>query len=91
MLSLGSANRDPAQFPDPDMFDVRRGNARDHLAFGVGIHFCLGAPLARIEVRTVLELLTARAPDLELVPGQAYDFPPNMSFRGPRQLWLRHG
>jgi cytochrome P450 len=89
MLSLAGANRDPAVFQAPDAFDVRRANAREHLAFGVGIHFCLGAPLARIEVRTVLELLTRRAPDLHLVPGQDYDFPPNMSFRGPRKLLLR--
>jgi cytochrome P450 len=89
MLSLGSANRDPARFADPDTFDVHRPNARDHLAFGMGIHFCLGAPLARIEVRTVLELLTERAPDLQLVPEQELSFPPNMSFRGPRTLLAR--
>jgi hypothetical protein len=91
MLSLASANHDPEQFADPATFDVRRANARDHLAFGTGIHFCLGAPLARIEVRAVLELLTERTPDLELVPDQEYDFPPNMSFRGPRRLLLRRG
>jgi hypothetical protein len=91
MLSLASANRDPAQFQDPDAFDVHRPNARDHLAFGIGIHFCLGAPLARIEVRTVLELLTERAPDLELVRDQELRFPPNMSFRGPRELLARQG
>jgi cytochrome P450 len=91
MLSLASANHDPARFPDPATYDVRRENARDHLAFGMGIHFCLGAPLARIEVGTVLELLTAQAPDLQLVPDQELTFPPNMSFRGPRQLLLRRG
>jgi cytochrome P450 len=89
MLSLAGANHDPDRFADPATFDVRRSNARDHLAFGLGIHFCLGAPLARIEVRTVLELLTERAPELDLVPGQSYDFPPNMSFRGPQRLLLR--
>jgi len=90
MLSLAAANRDPAQFSDPDVFDVRRDNARDHLAFGMGIHFCLGAPLARIELRTVLELLTERAPGLELVADQELSFPPNMSFRGPRKLLVRN-
>jgi cytochrome P450 len=89
MLSLAAANHDPDRFPDPTSFDVRRPNAREHLAFGLGIHFCLGAPLARIEVRTVLELLTQRVPELDLVAGQHYDFPPNMSFRGPRRLLLR--
>jgi cytochrome P450 len=57
----------------------------------MGIHFCLGAPLARIEVRAVLELLTERAPDLRLVPDQELTFPANISFRGPRQLWVRRG
>jgi cytochrome P450 len=89
LLSLASADRDPRRFPDPDTFDVRRENVREHLAFGKGIHFCLGAPLARIEVRAVLELLVERAPDLELVPDQEFTFPPNVSFRGPQELWLR--
>lgn len=57
LLSLAAANHDPARFAEPDSFDIRRENAREHLAFGKGIHFCLGAPLARIELRTVLELL----------------------------------
>jgi cytochrome P450 len=91
MLSLAGANRDPAEFTDPDTFDVHRNNAREHLAFGMGIHFCLGAPLARIEVRTVLELLTERAPDLVLVTDQGLAFPANMSFRGPKQLLVRRG
>ena len=91
LLSLASAGRDPRHFPDPDAFDVRREGAREHLAFGKGIHFCLGAPLARIEVRAVLELLIERAPDLELVPDQELSFPPNVSFRGPQELWLRRG
>ncbi len=91
LLSLAAANHDPARFAEPGSFDVRRENAREHLAFGKGIHFCLGAPLARIEVRTVLELLCSRAPDLELVPGQEFTFPANVSFRGPERLILRRG
>jgi cytochrome P450 len=89
LLMLGGAGRDAARFPDPERFDVHREDAGRHLAFGKGIHFCLGAPLARMEVRIVLELLTAAAPDLELVGDQRLDFPPNVSFRGPSQLWLR--
>jgi hypothetical protein len=91
LLMLGGAGRDAASFPDPERFDVHREDAGRHLAFGKGIHFCLGAPLARMEVRIVLELLTAAAPDLELVGDQRLDFPPNVSFRGPSQLWLRRG
>ena len=83
-----SANHDERVFPDPDRFDVAR-EPNHHLDFGAGIHFCLGAPLARMEVRIVLELLTWLAPDLELVPDQDLTFPPNVAFRGPRRLLLQ--
>lgn len=88
MLLLASANRDGAVFEDPDEFDIRRENANKHLAFSHGIHFCLGAPLARLEARTAFELLTQRLPDLRLSPmDQTFEFDPNMSFRGPKELW----
>lgn len=89
LLLLAGANRDPAQISQPGRFDIHRDDAHRHLAFGKGIHFCLGAPLARMEVRVVLEELTRRAPNLALLPDQRLEFPPNVSFRGPRQLWLR--
>jgi len=88
MLVLAAANRDPDQFPDPDTFDVARVNARTHLAFGAGIHYCLGAALARLQTRVVLECLTQRLPTLRLIAGQELAFPPNISFRGPAQLWV---
>ncbi len=63
---LGAANRDPAVFVDADTFDVSR-DPNPHLAFGAGLHFCLGAPLARMELVESLTTLFARAPDLGLV------------------------
>lgn len=64
---IGSANRDEAQFPDADRFDIRRKPNR-HIAFGYGIHFCLGAPLARLEGRIGLEAILARMPGLTRDP-----------------------
>jgi len=90
MLLLASANRDERVFDDPDEFDIRRANASKHLAFSHGIHFCLGAPLARLEACIAFELLTQRLPDLRLSPpDQTFEFDPNMSFRGPKELWAQ--
>ena len=63
-LMLAGANRDPAMFADPQVFDIKRANARDHLAFSAGIHFCLGASLARLEGAVALRKLYERFPDL---------------------------
>ncbi len=63
---IGGANRDPQVFPDPNRFDVRRHNARDHLAFSAGVHYCIGAALARAEGRIGLQALFERYPELAL-------------------------
>jgi cytochrome P450 family 142 subfamily A polypeptide 1 len=67
-LLYGSANRDPEVFADPDAFRVDR-HPNEHLAFGLGPHFCLGANLARMEIETVIGALLDRLPDLRLAPG----------------------
>src|SRR5439155_1221207 len=77
---IASANRDPRQFPDPDTLDVRRQPER-HLAFAWGIHFCLGAWLARLEARVVLDTVLRRLPHLALAPG-APRWKPMLFLRG---------
>jgi cytochrome P450 len=64
-LYYPSANRDEDVFPDPDRFDVTR-TPNDHLAFGIGEHFCLGASLARLELNILFEEVLRRMPDMEL-------------------------
>lgn len=82
----GSANHDESVFPEPERFDVTRKNANRHFAFGIGRHLCLGAPLARLEMKILLEELTRRLPHMELVKDQEFTYLPNTSFRGPDHL-----
>jgi cytochrome P450 len=84
LLLLAAAGRDPEAFPDPDRFDVRRA-AGSHLAFAAGPHFCLGAPLARLEATIALQAFATRVTGPELDPaGLAYK--PNLNLRGPERL-----
>ncbi|WUR79258.1 cytochrome P450 [Streptomyces phaeochromogenes] len=87
MVGLTAADRDGVRYPAPDRFDIRR-DARGHVAFGHGIHYCLGAPLARLEARVALRALLDRCPDLAL-DGAAGGWLPGMLMRGVRTLPLR--
>ncbi|MFJ8135289.1 cytochrome P450 [Streptomyces sp. NPDC096013] len=87
MVGLTAADRDGERYPAPDRFDIHR-DARGHLAFGHGIHYCLGAPLARLEARTAIGALLARAPGLAL-DGPPGDWLPGMLMRGMRTLPVR--
>jgi len=88
-LLLGSANRDPSQFPEPDRLDVGRAENR-HLAFGLGAHFCLGAPLARLEAQIAFERLLERFPKIELA-GPAPRYKPGLVLHGLESLRLEVG
>lgn len=88
LLVLGSANRDEQCFHAGEVFDIHRENAKHHLSFGHGVKYCLGAPLARLEGRIVLEELTRRFPSLHLEAGQKFEYIANTSFRGPRHVWV---
>ena len=91
LLWLAATGRDATVFPEPERFDITRPNVRHHLAFGKGIHFCIGANLSRLELRVVLEEMTARYPALRLVEDQTVTYHPNMSFRGPERLLVEPG
>jgi len=82
---IGSANRDGEQFPHPDVFDVGRSPNR-HLAFGQGIHFCLGAPLARLEARIALQAVLSRLPGLAVDPDAQLERMESTIVYGVKQL-----
>lgn len=81
MVLLGAANRDPEAFPDPDRLDLSRAEARHHVAFGQGPHYCLGAPLARLEGEEVFKALVRRFPGLRL-EGETPTYRSNFNLRG---------
>ena len=84
MPFVGAADRDPAQFPDPDRLDITRAENR-HVAFGLGIHFCLGAPLARVEGQIAIDTLLRRMPRLALATERPV-FRPSLTLRGLESL-----
>jgi hypothetical protein len=84
MLLQGAANRDPAQFPEPDRLDIGRTPNR-HIAFGWAAHFCLGAPLARMEIDVATSRFLASFPEARLVQ-ESVEWIPTMSIRCPTRL-----
>ncbi|MFJ9818074.1 cytochrome P450 [Streptomyces sp. NPDC101151] len=89
MVDLNAANRDAARFPSPDRFDIRRATA-GHVAFGHGIHHCLGAPLARMEARIAIRSLLERCPRLALdAPAHTVLWRHGILVRGPHHLPVR--
>ena len=82
VLWFGSANRDEHVFPDADAFDIRRANANRHLTFGIGTHFCLGAPLARLEGAIAIEALLSRFSGIRRADDAALPRMPSLQHRG---------
>ena len=88
-LWLAAAGRDAAAFTEPDVFDLHRPDSGRHLAFGKGLHYCLGANLGKLEAQIAVTALADRYPRLRLAPDQRLAFHPNISFRGPQVLTVR--
>jgi cytochrome P450 len=89
-ISIAGANRDPAEFPEPDRFDIRRENARHQIAFAHGPHVCIGMHLARLEARTAVGRLLARLPRLRLDPDRP-SAARGLVFRKPPELHVLWG
>ena len=88
-LRYAAANRDADRYPEPEDFDVDRKNAKTHLAFGRGIHMCIGAMLARKEMTVALERLLARLDAIRLAEGRNdLKHFPNMLLRGLQKLYI---
>ncbi|WP_234541998.1 cytochrome P450 [Streptomyces shenzhenensis] len=87
-VAFGAANRDASRHPRPDTFDITRTTPARHLAFGFGAHACVGAQLARDQLRITVEELTRRLPDLRLRRGRPVTMRPTLIHRSPQELHL---
>ncbi len=87
-LLYGAANRDAARFPEPHRFDITRSD-NPHLTFGLGIHYCVGAPLARLEMQVAVQTLLERLPNLRLADEAVLEYRPNYVIRGLKALPVR--
>jgi cytochrome P450 len=86
LMITGSANRDESHFPAGEKLDINRANARTHLSFGYGIHYCLGFQLAKMEAAVLLRQLSERFPTLRLAPGFTAEYHRNLGFRVPKSV-----
>ena len=90
LMYFAAANRDEAAFEDGEKFDILRKGAGRHLTFGFGMHSCLGSPLARLELRVMLEELASRLPHMSIAPDQTFTYLPiNSTMRGPSQVLVQ--
>ncbi|MEU9115945.1 cytochrome P450 [Streptomyces sp. NPDC048483] len=91
MLCIAAAHRDPQRYPEPDRFDIRRTD-KAHLALGHGVHYCLGAPLTRLEIHTALGTLLRRFPQLALaVPADQLRWRPSFRSHALKELPVTAG
>lgn len=86
VLMYASANRDEAEFADGDDFRPGRPNVKEHLAFGKGIHYCLGASFARAEATVAIDRILTRLPELRYLPGNDFEYEPSFILRGLKRL-----
>jgi cytochrome P450 len=88
LVMLGASGRDPRVFECPHKFDVDRPNVGRQMAFGYGIHFCIGAPLARLEVRIAFEELLGRLANIRLAPANTFEHSESAQFNGLDRLYV---